>query len=48
MFSDLYIEGIKIHKDAGENDSYVFGLPVVKNLIRKGPLGVKNGIIPME
>lgn len=42
MFSDLYIEGIKIHKDAGENDSYIFGLPVVKNLIRKEQLPFKN------
>ncbi len=44
MFSDLYIEGIKIHKNAVENDSYIFGLPVVKNLIRKGQLPFKNKV----
>ncbi|MPL95161.1 hypothetical protein SDC9_41327 [bioreactor metagenome] len=44
MFSDLYIQGLKIHKDAGENDSYVFGLPVVKNLIRKEQLSFKNKV----
>lgn len=44
MFSDLYIEGIKIHKDAGENDSYIFDLPVVKNLIRKEQLPFKNKV----
>jgi predicted ATPase len=44
MFSDLYIEGIKIHKDAGENDSYIFGLPVVKNLIWKEQLPFKNKV----
>ncbi|MPM16842.1 hypothetical protein SDC9_63224 [bioreactor metagenome] len=44
MFSDLYIEGIKIHKDAGDNDSYIFGLPVVKNLIRKEQLPFKNKV----
>ena len=44
MFSDLYIEGIKIHKGAGSNDSYVFGLPVVKNLIRKEQLPFKNKV----
>jgi len=44
MFSDLYIEGIKIHKNAEENDSYIFGLPVVKNLIRKEQLPFKNKV----
>lgn len=38
MFSDLYIDGIKIHLNAGENDSYIFSLPVVKNLISKKQL----------
>ena len=44
MFSSLYIEGIKIQKDAGENDSYLFGLPIVKNLIRKEQLSFKNKV----
>ncbi|MPM13427.1 hypothetical protein SDC9_59784 [bioreactor metagenome] len=44
MFSDLYIEGIKILKGAGGNDSYVFSLPVVKNLIRKEQLPFKNKV----
>ena len=44
MFSDLYIQGLKIHKDAGDNDSYIFGLPVVKNLIRKEQLPFKNKV----
>lgn len=34
----FYIEGIRIHKDDGENGSYIFGLPVVQNLISKEPL----------
>jgi len=44
LFSSLYIEGIKIQKDAGENDSYLFGLPIVKNLIRKEQLSFKNKV----
>jgi predicted ATPase len=44
MFSDLYIQGLKIHKDAGKNDSYIFDLPVVKNLIRKEQLPFKNKV----
>ncbi|MEA4966327.1 MAG: AAA family ATPase [Oscillospiraceae bacterium] len=44
MFSDLYIQGLKIHKDAGDNDSYIFGLPVVKNQIRKEQLPFKNKV----
>jgi predicted ATPase len=38
MFSDLFIEGIKIRKDAGESGGYVFNLPAVKNLIRREEL----------
>jgi len=44
MFRDLYIEGIKLHKGAGDNDSYVFSLPVVKNLMRKEYLPFKNKV----
>lgn len=32
MFSDLYISGIKLKKDAADEDNYVFSLPVIKNL----------------
>lgn len=44
MFTDLYISGIKIRKDAEENDSYVFSLPVVKNLLHKEQLPFKNKV----
>lgn len=32
MFSDLYISGIKLQKNAADVDNYVFSLPVIKNL----------------
>jgi predicted ATPase len=38
MFSNLFIEGIKIRKDAGESGGYVFNLPAVKHLIRREEL----------
>lgn len=44
MFSDLYIEGIKIRKEAGENGSYVFNLPVVKNLLKQEELPFRRKV----
>lgn len=44
MFSDLYIEGIKLNQKGGNGDSYIFGLPVVQSLIRKEQLLFKNKV----
>jgi predicted ATPase len=38
MFSDLFIDGIKISKDIEKNESYIFNLPVVKGLIGREEL----------
>jgi len=44
MFSDLYIEGLKIRKDIRQSDSYILNLPVVKNLLRKEELPLNRKV----
>jgi Predicted ATPase len=44
MFSDLYIDGVKIRKDVGESGSYVLDLPVVKSLLKKRELPFRKNV----